>query len=249
MKQVTKIASVIIVTKNQKNLLEKSLPILLKQNFKGKYEIIVVDSGSIDGAREYVQKFSVKLIEIPSENFVFARAFNIGAKKAEGEILIRLSGDVIPKDNNFLQKMVDPFKDKTVGGVYGKYIQTGKKGYSHPNFWPPERFPKTVTKYNINPNLFNIIFNMGELTSFAGGCCAIRKSMWLERPFNEKIVGGEDADYSLYIHLKGYGVVYNPFAEVIHEHKIEHLNAGFWPEIHWRIVFIIQTFKLLLIGN
>lgn len=249
MKQVTKIASVIIVTKNQKILLEKSLPILLKQNFKGKYEIIVVDSGSTDGTREYVQKLSVKLIKIPPEDFVFARAFNMGAQKSVGEVLIRLSGDVIPKNNNFLQEMVDPFKDKTVGGVYGKYIQTGKRGYSHPNFWPPERFPKTVTKYSIKPNLFNIFFKMDEFMNLAGGCCAIRKSTWLKRPFNEKIVGGEDADYSLYIHLKGYSVVCNPFAEVIHEHKIEHLNAGFWPEIHWRIVFAIQTFKLLLTGR
>lgn len=246
-------ASVIIITKNQKDLLQQSLPILLKQDLKGGYEIIVVDSGSTDGAREYVKSLSIKLVEIPSENFRFARAFNIGARHASGEFLIRLSGDAIPIKDNFLAEMIEPFKDNKVGGTYGRYIQTGKKGYSHPNFWPPERFPDRTIRFSKRPFFFKTYFGKNNrerdiVTSLAGACCAIRRKMWQARPFNENLLGGEDAEYAVYLHLKGFDVVYNPKAEVIHEHKIENLNAGSYVETLWRIIFHWEYLKLFIRG-
>ncbi|HET7099198.1 MAG TPA: glycosyltransferase family 2 protein [Patescibacteria group bacterium] len=243
------LASIIIITKNQKDLLQRSLPILLKQELKGEYEIIIVDSGSTDGAVEYIKSLPVKLIQILPEDFRFANAFNTGAKFANGEFLVRLSGDVVPRDKKFLSEIIKPFKDKKVGGTYGRYIQTGKKGYSHPNFWPPERFSDKIVRFRVKPNLLKIIFNIDHLTSltnFAGACCAIRKSIWMTRHFNENILGGEDAEYAIYLHMKGFDIIYNPNAEVIHEHKIENLNAGFWKELSWRIVFSIEIFKLFL---
>lgn len=243
--------SVIIITKNQKNLLKRSLPVLLKQNLDSGYEIIVVDSGSKDGAKEYVKTLPVKLINISPENFRFARAFNIGAKQAKGKFLVRLSGDVIPKNENFLNEMVKPFTDKTVGGTYGKYTQTGKKGYSHPNFWPPSRFSDEVVRYSVKPNFFRFFLGNNQkyidyVTSFAGGCLSIRKRDWEKRRFNENLLAGEDAEYAIYLHLIGLDIVYCHKAEVIHEHKIESLNAGFWPEILWRLTFYGELAKLFL---
>ena len=245
------LASVIIITKNQKSLLQRSLPILLKQKLHGEYEIIVVDSGSTDGAKEYVSSLPIRLINIPPENFRFARAFNIGADQAKGEFLIRLSGDAIPRYTDFLAEIVKPFKDKKVGGTYGRYIQTGRKGYSHPNFWPPERFPDQTTRYSVKPNFFEMFFgdknhNVDYVMNFAGGCCAIRRKRWEARPFNEDLLAAEDAEYAVYLHLLEFDIVYNPKAEVVHEHKIEHLNAGFLRESWWRIVYFWELVKLFL---
>lgn len=246
--------SVVVITKNQKELLQQSLPTLLKQKLNGKYEIIVVDSGSVDGAKGYIKSLPVKLIEIPSQKFRFARAFNIGAKHAKGEFLVRLSGDAVPRKDNFLAEMIEPFKDIAVGGTYGRYIQTGKRGYSHPNFWPPERFPDRTIRFSKKPSFFNTYFgknnrNRGIVTSFAGACCAIRRKMWLKRHFNENLMGGEDAEYATYLHLKGLDIVYNPKAEVVHEHKIENLDAGFYIENAWRIIFLWEYLKLFIKGH
>lgn len=243
--------SVIIITKNQKNLLQQSLPMLLKQNLELGYEIIVVDSGSEDGAIEYIKSLPIKLVNIPPENFRFARAFNIGAKRAKGEFLVRLSGDVIPKKEDFLAEIVEPFKDGKVGGTYGRYIQTGKKGYSYPNFWPPERFPNKTVRFSEKVNFFKTFFSknsgyMDSITSLAGACCAIRRKTWKTRPFNENLLGGEDAEYAMYLHSQDFDVVYNPKAEVIHEHKIENLSAGFWGETVWRVIFMRELVKLFL---
>jgi len=222
--------SVIIITKNQKNILQKSLPVLLDQNLKGEYEVIVVDSGSTDGARKYVKSLPVQLLKIKPKTFNFAKAFNVGAQKAKGKYLIRLSGDVIPIGKNWLNQITRPFRDPETGGVYGVYTITGRKGYGYPDFWPAERFPKKLTKYSVKPtflmgvNMFGYQFGNDitreKVFNFAGGCCAIREKTWRKRPFNESLFGGEDAEYAWFLHLIGYNIVCNPKAKTIHEHKL-----------------------------
>lgn len=223
-------ASVIIITKDQKDFLQKSLPVLLNQDLDSDYETIVVDSGSTDGAREYVASLPVKLIKIQPETFNFAKAFNLGAKKAKGKYLVRLSGDVVPIGESWLREMIKPFEDSSVGGTYGIYTITGREGYGYPDYWPAERFPKELTKYSIEPTplmgirLFGIEFGgdkaREKMTNFAGGCCAIRRDLWQKRPFNENLLAGEDAEYAWFLHLIGYDIVCNPGAKTIHEHEL-----------------------------
>jgi len=245
------IASIVIVTKNQKSFLEKTLPILLDQKIKEQFEIIVVDSGSTDGAKEYVKKTgNIRLIEIQSENFNYAHAFNTGAAHAKGKYLIRLSGDCIPQGKDWLSQIVRPFKDPKVGGSFGKYILSGKKGFGHPDYWPSWRFPKKLTTYSIKPFWFMgaglLNFSLGKnVYEFAGGCCAVRKEIWQKRPFNESLLAGEDAEYSWFLHIIGYNIVYNPYVKVVHEHKINvkksaktHLGITKW---NW--IFNITIWK------
>lgn len=252
-------ASIIIITKDQKDFLQRSLPVLLNQDFEGDYEIIVVDSGSTDGAREYVESLPVKLIKIQPETFNFAEAFNTGAEKAKGKYLVRLSGDAIPIGKNWLSEIIEPFKDPTIGGTYGVYTITGREGYGYPDFWPAERFPQKLTRYSVRPtpligvrvNLFGIELGDSkakeEVFNFAGGCCAIRKDTWQKRPFNEKLLAGEDAEYAWFLHLIGYDVVCNPRAKTIHEHElVRSKNNSFWSSpvfTKWLWVNVYQMAK------
>lgn len=250
--------SVLIITKNQKVYLQKSLPILLGQNFKCGHEIIVVDSGSTDGAMEYIEKLPVKLVKIQPGTFNFAKAFNEGAQAAEGECLVRLSGDAIPIGEKFLTEMVKPFKDLKVGGTYGRYTISGRAGYGYPDYWPQERFPEKLTRYSVEPSPLNGISVFGiefgdhkkseMVFNFAGACCAIRRDIWQRRPFNENLIAAEDAEYSWFLHLVGYDIVCNPKAEVLHEHKIGGKPVlGRWKPSKWQLVFTWQITKYWLL--
>lgn len=237
------IASVIIITKNQKDFLRKSLPILLSQNLQEQYEIIVVDSGSTDGAIEYIRSLPITLVEIDAKSFNYAYAFNSGAKKAKGTFLIRLSGDCIPIEKNCLQELLRPFEDPKVGATYGKYITTGKKGYTHPAFWPPERFPASITRYSMESSFFLGVINSQQekekIFNLAGGFCAILRDIWNQRPFNTRLYEAEDAEYAWFLHLIGYDVVYTPYAKAIHEHKVS-TKKNLKRQALWMILFSME---------
>jgi rhamnosyltransferase len=230
------LVSVIITAKNEKHNLEQSLPVLTKQKLDGKYELILIDSGSTDGSIQLIKKYSVKLIQIKPDDFNYAFAFNKCAKIAKGKYLVKLSGDNIPIDTSWLRELIKPFKDPMVGGTFGKYTITGRKGWNYPDYWPAERFPDKTTRYSeqVQPiggisvrNMLGVNYsdpNRSHLYDFAGGCCAIRKSIWKKRPLNEKLSAAEDAEYSWFLHLIGYDIVYTPHAKVIHEHNINRLS-------------------------
>lgn len=67
-----------------------------------------------------------------------------------------------------------------------------------------------------------------EVFNFADSCYAIKK-VWQKRPFSEKILAGEDAEYSWFLHVIGHDIIYNPKAKVIHEHKLSRsMDNSFW---------------------
>ncbi len=246
-------ASIIIITKNQKKYLEKTISVLKKQAFEGGYEIIVVDSGSTDGTREYCISQKVKVVDISPKNFNYSHAFNTGATYAKGKFLVRLSGDCIPQGKTWLSEIVKPFDNPKVRGTFGKYILSGKKGFGYPDYWPSFRFPKKITRYSIKPFLFMgagiLNFSLGKnVYEFAGGCCAIRKEIWQKRPFNESLLAGEDAEYSWFLHIIGYDIVYSPKVEVIHEHKINVKKSlkTYLGMTKWNWVFNITIWKYWL---
>jgi len=185
----------------------------------------VVDSGSTDGAVDYIKSMPVKLIQIEPKKFNYSKAFNSGSKIAKGEFLIRLSGDCIPVNKDFLRELLKPFDNPKVGGTYGKYTITGKEGWGYPIYWPASRFSDKEYTISIKPylsmGLFESYSTKQKLFALAGGCCTIRKEIWLKKPFNEKMIGYEDAEYAWSLHLIGYDIVYVPKAIVIHEHKIK----------------------------
>lgn len=146
--------------------------------------------------------------------------------------------------------MTAPFADPKVGGTFGKYEISNKSGYTYPDFWPASRFPKQIQRYVITPfflmgaevSSFSFGKNMFE---FAGGCCAVRRSIWEKRHFNEMLLAGEDAEYSWFLHLIGYDVVCNPKAQVLHEHKInlEKNTRKYINFSNWNFQFKVNIWK------
>ena len=213
----------------------------MKQKIAGNYEVILIDSGSIDGSIELIKKFPIKLIRIRPKDFNYSYAFNKCAKLAKGKYLIKLSGDVVPIDRQWLTEMIKPFSDPKIGGTFGLYTITNRKGYGYPYWWPKERFPMKLTRYSQTPRLLTGIKFLGyehsskntdKIHEFAGGCCAIRKKIWEKRPLNESLIAGEDAEYAWFLHLIGYDITCNPKAKTIHEHKIEKIKKNSFQDKH-----------------
>ena len=203
MPEKTPKVSFVIRTKNEARFVGKVLRYLSKQTFKD-FEVIIVDSGSIDKTLEIVKQFPVKVIKIEPKDFNFSYALNVGISKAKGEIIGIISGHSIPTTNTWLENGLKNFKDKNVVGVSGYYSEV-PIGY----YW---RFlgraffaPYQGKKYE-NARWLS---NSNSL---------IRRSCWEIYPFDEKLALCEDYDWASEMIARGYNVIKDPKFSVFHSH-------------------------------
>ena len=130
--------SVVIATYNRKNLLEKSLESLFRQNYPpDKYEIVIVDDGSTDGTEEMVKRKRppCKLRYFRhSERKGPSKARNLGINKAEGEVIIFIDSDVLTPPE-FIREHMRLHKKHRDIIVDGPAINTGKIEGVFDNRW------------------------------------------------------------------------------------------------------------------
>jgi len=197
--------SVIIITKNQSRFLQPTLKMLQQQTYQD-FETIIVDSGSTDGSLKLYSQFAHRLIQIQPQKFNYAQAFNQGAKIAQGKILLRLSGDAIPGNQDFLKSLVNDFRSPNIGGVCGRYVYSSKMALGY----------KIMFSYNQG---FGQTACFKQPFPITGACFAFKKSLWQTHPFNEKVKIGEDIEWTFWVLSKKYSLIYEPQAWVYHEHR------------------------------
>lgn len=106
-----KILSIVIVNWNGKGLTENCIESLLS-NYGQKIrdqeiEIIVVDNGSTDGSKEYLNSIREPItILYNAENIGYAPACNQGMKKASGRYILLLGNDTVIPDKTLEQCVV-----------------------------------------------------------------------------------------------------------------------------------------------
>src|SRR5665213_2917811 len=145
--------SILIPTKNGGPEFEKCLQGIYSQKSAGAFEVILVDSGSVDGTLEIASRYPVHVDHIPGDEFHHARTRNLLARLAKGEFLVFLSQDALPANDTWLSSLLYNFKDPSVGAAYGK--QLAKLGYKYYHFssvnaairkevWQATRFPEDL---------------------------------------------------------------------------------------------------------
>jgi len=114
--------SVIVVTKNNAQTIEKCITGLLNQNYlKDNYEIIFVDGHSVDGTDEIVNKYAkvYPIIRLYYEDYgTIGYARNVGINKSKGDIIAYIDGDAYPP-NDWLKKIVNIFNDNNELAIVG----------------------------------------------------------------------------------------------------------------------------------
>ncbi len=123
--------TIIIVARNAIETLPECLTRIHSQTYcKSLIEILLVDGGSVDGTIDYAKKKNVKIINGGYPHNPEARKY-IGAKQANGEILVYLDTDNFLPDKNWLSRMVFPFTRADVVCSFTKWYEAS---YSLSNF-------------------------------------------------------------------------------------------------------------------
>lgn len=207
--------SIIILTKNEVDNIENCLNTVFSQNCAHNVEVIVIDSGSTDGTVEIINKFPVRLIQIPADEFHHSKTRNLGAKNARGDIIVYLVADALPCNDSWLKSLVSNFRNTNVGAVYGKQI-------AFPHASPINKF-RLSWHYNDKRLIKNKIKEkeLGSIKthSFSDVNSAIRKNVWIGNKYPEDIPFYEDIGICYKIVNNGYDVIYEPSAAVFHSHN------------------------------
>ncbi|KKT65971.1 MAG: hypothetical protein UW60_C0031G0002 [Candidatus Woesebacteria bacterium GW2011_GWA2_44_33] len=128
--------SIVIPTYNEERVIGKCLE-SLKNQIYADFEIIVVDDGSSDKTLRIISGQKVKALRQKHKGPGAAR--NLGAKHANGEILVFVDADMT-FDKNFLKNLVKPIVSGKTKGTFSKYEYVS----NWDNLW--------VRCWNINQN-------------------------------------------------------------------------------------------------
>lgn len=111
--------SVIIPVYNEEEGIERTLKTILASDYpKDKFEVIVVDDGSIDRSLELAKKFESQGVRVfaKKKNTGKGSALNLGIKRCKGEIVFSMDADTFVESQS-LKKMTRYFKNKQVMSV------------------------------------------------------------------------------------------------------------------------------------
>jgi len=108
--------SIVIPTLNSAGTLDLCLQSILKQDYpKHKVEVIVADGGSKDMTLEIAEKYRPdKILCNPLKSGEAGKAVGVGA--AQNEIIALIDSDNILPTNDWLRRIVQPFKDILIAG-------------------------------------------------------------------------------------------------------------------------------------
>lgn len=113
--------TVVILTYNGEKYLDDILKSLRSQCFEGRFEVLVIDSGSTDHTLEILSNYpEVRLHQIPNEEFGHGRTRNLAAHLACGSVVAYLTHDAVPADDRWLHELVAPFSlSERIAAVMG----------------------------------------------------------------------------------------------------------------------------------
>tara|TARA_X000000950_G_scaffold288880_1_gene408072 strand:+ start:6379 stop:7749 length:1371 start_codon:yes stop_codon:yes gene_type:complete len=202
MKKKPKI-SIIIRTKNEERWIESCLEKIFSQKNKN-FEVILVDNFSSDKTIQKAKRYPIKLRKI--KKFLPGKAINDGIKISKGEIIVCLSAHCIPINDNWLEKLIRPLKNKKIAGVYGRQ--------------EPMPYSSDFDKRDLL-----LLFGLDKKVQtkdpfFHNANSAFRKELWKKINFDENTTNIEDRIWGHEVIKKGYKIIYEPLASVFHFHGV-----------------------------
>src|SRR5437667_278779 len=199
-------ATVVIAAYNEGKVIAGTLRSLLKTEYAGELEVIVIDDGSSDDTSRQVERMAqddqrVRLIQ--QENRGKARALQRGLAAARNEVIVVIDADT-PCRCDTLSRLLAPFSDANIGAVSGH----AKVGNLRSFIARCQSLEYTVG-FNLDRRAYT---RWNCITVVPGAISAIRRRK-IERAGGISLETlAEDTDLTLTLHKQHMRIVYVPDA-------------------------------------
>ncbi|HET8826331.1 MAG TPA: glycosyltransferase family A protein, partial [Terriglobales bacterium] len=206
--------TILIRAFNEERWLPEVLDAIEKQKYRD-FEVLLVDSGSVDRTREIVASRGGRVVRLRSDDFTFGHALNVGIREARGSLIVILSAHAIPTSDSWLERLIEPLRQSNTAMVFG-----AQRGHSLSKFSEARDFERVFPS---KPQL------MDDDHVFVNNAnSAIKRELWELHPFDEGLPGLEDAEWAKYWIPLGKDVWYEPDASIFHVHTES------WPQVRHR---------------
>ncbi len=228
--------SIVIPTHNRAESLKRTLRSVLRQEFpKNRLEVIVVDNGSSDHTKQVTESFMpgarypVRYVSEPRVGLSHAR--NRGVDEAQGEIVVFIDDDALPRNGDWIQHLVQAYMDPQVSAAGGDLEAV----------WPSGKRPAWLHDFLITPlgltrfefskttELHYPDYPWGANISYRRQCVQRQEGFFpgLGRRADQ-LLSGEETELCLRLEKEGKKIVYVADAIVDHTITAEQLtNAWF----------------------
>jgi GT2 family glycosyltransferase len=175
------VSIIIPIFKPKKELLEQIRQRLKEQEFPGKIEILEINEG-----------------------LGLADSMNNGIKKASSEIVVTLHQDCVPASKDWLEKLIEPFKDDKVVASVSK-VELPKE------FWRTFGLLAKIMTVKEEGVLTPLMDEKG---------CAYRKGVLMSAGlFDGKAFRTAGEDFDMWLKLEKLGKIAYPSCKVLHYHE------------------------------
>lgn len=169
------------------------------------YEIIYIDSDSKDKTIDFVKKYSVKIYKIIGDvNSAVGR--NIGAKKAQGEFLFFIDGDM---------ELLSGFYNNVFNGEFNvPYYQFISGHHRHLHY---------DGNFNYLYTIDEVVPDKSHYSDVTGGLMIVKKELWEKLGgMDEKLIRNQDVDFGLRMSKLGFPVL------VINHYFVNHHTISYY---------------------
>jgi len=220
--------SVVIVTYNRCEDLKECLRSIFDLRARP-YEVIVVDSSSMDATERLKDCFPIKFVSTGERDRQLAR--NLGISMASGNVVAFLDDDVVVC-REWLTEIAKSYVNESIGGVGGRAIP-----YATSKFYvkPHRHDIGKVFSYGLVIGNFDIPSeSLVEVDSFIGCNMSFRRELLLKVGGFDKNYKGtgyrDDTDLCIRISRLGYKLLYNSKALVWHKFMGKHVGRkwSYW---------------------
>lgn len=222
--------SIIICTRDAKNILKVCIDSIIQKTTYPNYEIIIVDNGSVEPETfkyfDEIKKHEfVKIVRIDCP-FNYSYLNNEGAKHASGNLLCFLNNDIEVITPGWLEELVMHAQRKEIGAVGAKLyypngliqhfgIVTGIMGGVAGHAF--KYFGGNADGY------FGRLRVVNNVSAVTGACLMTRKAVFESVDGFDEVnlaVAYNDVDLCLKILAKNLRIVVTPFAELTHHESL-----------------------------
>lgn len=224
------LVSIIILNKNNSDLLEKCVCSIIEKTSYRNFEILILDSGSTEPEMiKTLQKLSlqekISIIE-HNKSFNYSEINNFGAHCAQGDIFVFLSSGSEVTCNGWLERMGGYAQRAHIGAVGAKFIYPNTRIVQHNGILNLDDGPGyAFMGYEADaPGYF--MRNLLEWNCIAviGDCLMIeRKKFEISNGFDERITGAySDIKLCFYLLDRGFYNIVCPSVELINHEILSH---------------------------